>query len=145
MASPIDSIREKVASEADELLGTERVLTAVIGTAFSANLHWLARPLLRLARWQSRDQPIGRRKGKDQKPRPTGPFVVNAEHECALLIFVPRSLKSHFIDDLTGAYGYSLANNYNGVPRPPVIFCRGGEARVVIRRESYEDLAARDV
>src|SRR5437588_7666171 len=107
MASPIDSIREKVASEADELLGTERVLTAVIGTAFSANLHWLARPLLRLARWQSRDQPIGRRKGKDQKPRPTGPFVVNAEHECALLIFVPRSLKSHFIDDLTGAYGYS--------------------------------------
>ncbi|HUB04023.1 MAG TPA: diaminopimelate decarboxylase [Solirubrobacteraceae bacterium] len=45
----------------------------------------------------------------------------------------------------TGAYGYSLANNYNGVPRPPVIFCREGEARVVVRRESYEDLAARDV
>jgi diaminopimelate decarboxylase len=45
----------------------------------------------------------------------------------------------------TGAYGYSLANNYNGVPRPPVIFCRDGEARVVVRRESYDDLAARDV
>ncbi len=45
----------------------------------------------------------------------------------------------------TGAYGYSLANNYNGVPRPPVIFCREGDARVVVRRESYEDLAARDV
>ncbi len=45
----------------------------------------------------------------------------------------------------TGAYGFSLANNYNGVPRPPVVFCRGGEARVVVRRESYEDLAARDV
>ena len=45
----------------------------------------------------------------------------------------------------TGAYGYSLANNYNGVPRPPVIFCRAGDARVVVRRESYEDLAARDV
>ena len=29
----------------------------------------------------------------------------------------------------TGAYGYSLANNYNGVPRPPVIFCREGAAR----------------
>jgi len=43
------------------------------------------------------------------------------------------------------AYGYSLANNYNGVPRPPVIFCRTGEARVVVRRETYEDLAARDV
>ena len=46
---------------------------------------------------------------------------------------------------VTGAYGYSLANNYNGVPRPPVIFCRSGDARVVVRRETYEDLAARDV
>ena len=31
----------------------------------------------------------------------------------------------------TGAYGHAMANNYNGVPRPPVIFCRDGEARVV--------------
>jgi diaminopimelate decarboxylase len=46
---------------------------------------------------------------------------------------------------VTGAYGYALANNYNGVPRPPVIFCRDGNARVVVRRETYEDLAARDV
>jgi diaminopimelate decarboxylase len=45
----------------------------------------------------------------------------------------------------TGAYGYSLANNYNGVPRPPVIFCRDGDARVVVRRECNEDLAARDL
>ncbi len=45
----------------------------------------------------------------------------------------------------TGAYGYSLANNYNGVPRPPVIFCRDGTARVVVRRETYDDLVARDV
>ena len=44
----------------------------------------------------------------------------------------------------TGAYGYAMANNYNGMPRPPVIFCRDGEARLVVRRESYEDLAARD-
>jgi diaminopimelate decarboxylase len=45
----------------------------------------------------------------------------------------------------TGAYGYAMANNYNGVPRPPVIFCAGGDARVVVRRESYEDLTSRDV
>ena len=45
----------------------------------------------------------------------------------------------------TGAYGYSMANNYNGVPRPPVIFCSGGDARVVVRRETYDDLTARDV
>jgi diaminopimelate decarboxylase len=44
----------------------------------------------------------------------------------------------------TGAYGHSMASNYNGVPRPPVIFCRDGEARVVVRRETYEDLTARD-
>ena len=45
----------------------------------------------------------------------------------------------------TGAYGYAMASNYNGVPRPPVIFCRAGDARVVVRRETYEDLTARDV
>jgi diaminopimelate decarboxylase len=45
----------------------------------------------------------------------------------------------------TGAYGHSLANNYNAVPRPPVILCSGGDARVVVRRETLEDLVARDV
>jgi diaminopimelate decarboxylase len=45
----------------------------------------------------------------------------------------------------TGAYGHALANNYNGVPRPPVVFCRDGEARVVVRRETYDDLTSRDV
>ncbi len=45
----------------------------------------------------------------------------------------------------TGAYGYAMANNYNGVPRAPVIFCRDGQARVVVRRERLEDLTARDV
>ncbi len=45
----------------------------------------------------------------------------------------------------TGAYGHAMANNYNGVPRPPVVFCRGGDARLVVRRETYDDLVARDV
>jgi diaminopimelate decarboxylase len=45
----------------------------------------------------------------------------------------------------TGAYGHAMANNYNGVPRPPVVFAKDGNARVVVRRESYEDLLARDV
>ena len=44
----------------------------------------------------------------------------------------------------TGAYGHVLANNYNGVPRPPVIFCRDGDARLVVRRETWDDLIARD-
>ena len=42
----------------------------------------------------------------------------------------------------TGAYGHAMANNYNAVPRPPVVFCRDGDARVVVRRETYEDLVA---
>jgi diaminopimelate decarboxylase len=45
----------------------------------------------------------------------------------------------------TGAYGYAMASNYNGVPRPPVVFCSGGQARVVVRRETFDDLIARDV
>jgi diaminopimelate decarboxylase len=45
----------------------------------------------------------------------------------------------------TGAYGHAMANNYNGVPRPPVVFAAGGEARVVVRRETVEDLSGRDV
>jgi diaminopimelate decarboxylase len=44
----------------------------------------------------------------------------------------------------TGAYTHAMANNYNAVPRPPVIFCRDGDARVVVRRETYEDLTLRD-
>jgi diaminopimelate decarboxylase len=44
----------------------------------------------------------------------------------------------------TGAYGHAMANNYNAVPRPPVVFCRDGDSRVVVRRETYDDLIARD-
>ena len=45
----------------------------------------------------------------------------------------------------TGAYGYAMANNYNGVPRPPVVVVSHGDARLVVRRETYDDLFARDV
>jgi diaminopimelate decarboxylase len=49
------------------------------------------------------------------------------------------------VTPVTGAYGHAMASNYNGVCRPPVVFCAGGEARAVVRRETYEDLGARDV
>ena len=45
----------------------------------------------------------------------------------------------------TGAYCFTMANNYNGQPRPPVVFCRDGDARLVVRRETLADLAARDI
>ena len=44
----------------------------------------------------------------------------------------------------TGAYGHAMANNYNALRRPAVLFCRNGDARVVVRRETYDDLTARD-
>jgi len=46
---------------------------------------------------------------------------------------------------VTGAYCYSLANNYNGARRPPVVICRDGDARLAVRREEIGDLLARDV
>ncbi|MFS0867969.1 diaminopimelate decarboxylase [Microbacterium sp. 179-B 1A2 NHS] len=45
----------------------------------------------------------------------------------------------------TGAYCYSLASNYNYVPRPPVVAVSGGSARVIVRGETVDDLLARDV
>lgn len=45
----------------------------------------------------------------------------------------------------TGAYNYSMASNYNRIPRPAVVFVAGGIAEVVVRRESYEDIISLDV
>jgi diaminopimelate decarboxylase len=45
----------------------------------------------------------------------------------------------------TGAYGYAMANQYNGALRPPVVMVSDGDARVVVRRDTVEDLFARDV
>jgi diaminopimelate decarboxylase len=46
---------------------------------------------------------------------------------------------------VTGAYCLTMANNYNGARRPPVVFCKDGVARPVVRRETYDDLLARDL
>lgn len=45
----------------------------------------------------------------------------------------------------TGAYHYSMASNYNRIPRPPVVMLRGGESYVAVRRETPEDLCRLDV
>ncbi len=46
---------------------------------------------------------------------------------------------------VTGAYGHSMGSNYNMVLRPPVVFVAEGEARLVVRRERYDDLLRRDL
>ena len=45
----------------------------------------------------------------------------------------------------TGAYNHTMSSNYNGQPRPAVVFVKDGEARVTTRRETYEDLYSRDI
>ena len=45
---------------------------------------------------------------------------------------------------VTGAYCLTMANNYNGARRPPVVICRDGGARLAVRRETFDDLLARD-
>jgi diaminopimelate decarboxylase len=46
---------------------------------------------------------------------------------------------------VTGAYAASMASNYNLLPRPAVVFVQAGTARVVVRRETFDDLVSRDV
>jgi diaminopimelate decarboxylase len=46
---------------------------------------------------------------------------------------------------VTGAYSYTMANNYNGARRIPVAFASGGAARLVVRRETWPELLGRDV
>ncbi len=45
---------------------------------------------------------------------------------------------------VTGAYGHSMGSNYNKVLRPAVVFCHDGDARVVVRRETLDDLLVTD-
>lgn len=84
-------------------------------------------------------------------PRPSVVTVVGKHCESGDVIVrdarVPADLAVGDIlaTPVTGAYGHSMASNYNKVPRPPVVFVKDGTWRVVVRRETYEDLLALDV
>lgn len=45
----------------------------------------------------------------------------------------------------TGAYGYSMANHYNRIPKPAVVFVENGQDKLVVQRETYSDVVAKDV
>lgn len=45
----------------------------------------------------------------------------------------------------TGAYNYSMASNYNRVPRPPVVMIKDGEDKLIVKRETYEDIVSNDL
>lgn len=84
-------------------------------------------------------------------PRSRGVRVVGKHCESGDVLvregFVPADLA---VGDLlatpvTGAYGHSMGSNYNKVLRPPVVFTRDGDARLVVRRETYDDLLRLDL
>ncbi|MBA3287842.1 MAG: diaminopimelate decarboxylase [Acidimicrobiia bacterium] len=83
--------------------------------------------------------------------RPLAARVVGKHCESGdVLLFDARLPADLAVGDLlavpvTGAYGHSMGSNYNKVPRPPVLFVHDGEARIVVRRETYDDLLATDV
>lgn len=45
----------------------------------------------------------------------------------------------------TGAYNYSMSSNYNRIPRPPIVTVSGNEAKIIVKRETYDDLIKNDV
>lgn len=89
------------------------------------------------------------RAADQERPRPIRLVGKHCESGDILIreAWVPEDLK---VGDLlctpvTGAYGYSMASNYNKLPRPAVVFASGGSSRLVVRRETYDDLLRLDI
>jgi diaminopimelate decarboxylase len=84
-------------------------------------------------------------------PRPRLVTIVGKHCESGDVVvrdaLVPADLKVGDVvcTPVTGAYGHSMASNYNKVARPPVVFVRDGIPRVVVRRETYADLLSLDI
>jgi diaminopimelate decarboxylase len=84
-------------------------------------------------------------------PRPVSARIVGKHCESGDVIVQQASLPSDvavgdvLCTPVTGAYGHAMGSNYNKVLRPAVVFVRGGAARLVVRRETYDDLLAADV
>ena len=83
-------------------------------------------------------------------PRPRAVRVVGKHCESGDIVVadarvpVDTAVGDVLATPVTGAYGYSMASNYNKVPRPAVVFVADGDARVVVRRETNEDLVRLD-
>lgn len=87
---------------------------------------------------------------KAAEPRTEIVTIVGKHCESGDAVVLDGSIQHPDIDDIvavfgTGAYCRSMSSNYNGQPRPAVVFVRDGQARVVSRRETYEDLFAVDI
>jgi diaminopimelate decarboxylase len=59
-------------------------------------------------------------------------------------VLPPAQVGDLVVVPVTGAYTYTMANNYNAACRPPVVLCRDGRSRLAVRRETLEDLLRRE-
>jgi diaminopimelate decarboxylase len=158
VATKVDAVREVFGDGVTVLDEPGRALTANAGVTLytvesvKRNVStWVAvdggmsdnlRPMLYGARYEA--EVVGRFGGSTPcrlagKHCESGDVIVDD-----VLLDDPR-VGDLIVTPATGAYGYSMANNYNGVPRAPVVFVADGDARAVVRRETYEDLLARDL
>ncbi len=86
---------------------------------------------------------------KADQPRTEVVTLCGKHCESGDAVVLDGSLQTAELDDIvcvfaTGAYCYTMSSTYNGQPRPAIVFVRDGQARVVTRRETYDDLMARD-
>jgi diaminopimelate decarboxylase len=86
-----------------------------------------------------------------EAPRPERARVVGKHCESGDVLVFEAALPAGvgvgdlLVTPVTGAYGYSMASNYNKLLRPPVVFAADGSARAVVRRETLDDLVRHDV
>jgi diaminopimelate decarboxylase len=158
VATKVDAVRETFGADAAILDEPGRALTANAGVTLYTvesvkhNVStWVAvdggmsdnlRPMLYGARYEA--EVVGRF-GGDTRCRLAGKHCESGDVIVDEVLLDDPRVGDVIVTPATGAYGFSMANNYNGVPRPPVVFVADGDARVVVRRESYEDLLVRDV
>ena len=87
---------------------------------------------------------------KAGQPRDKVVTLVGKHCESGDYVVADGSIQTPELGDIvcefgTGAYCYTMASNYNGQPRPAIVFVKDGSYRVVTRRETYEDLYSRDI
>ena len=80
----------------------------------------------------------------------TETFIIAGKHcESGDIIIKDAQLPQTHTGDIlvvmgTGAYNYSMASNYNRIPRPAAVLVNHGEANLIVRRETYDDLVKQD-
>ncbi|MEG1425681.1 MAG: diaminopimelate decarboxylase [Raoultibacter sp.] len=103
---------------------------------------------IRTALYHSEYEPVIANKAG--QPRTEIVTIAGKHCESGDAVVIDMSLQHPDLGDIacvlgTGAYCYSMASNYNGQPRPAIVFVKDGQARVTTRRETYEDLLQRDL